>query len=91
LSTYTFYLKEEFQAIDTENFAITKLIEEQHESQDKIANEMLKSVKAIKENSLLANRILKTDNKVLFTNYYKNYRKFLSLYRAIYHFRFLGY
>ena len=39
-------------------------MEQQHEHQDKLANEMLKSVKAIKENSLLANRIIKIDNKV---------------------------
>ena len=48
---------------------------------------MLKSVKAIKENSLLANRILKSDNKVLFTNYPKDYRKFVVLISEINHFR----
>jgi SNARE protein 1 len=42
-----------------------KLIEDEKTNQDKLANEMLKSVKAIKENSILANRIIKSDNKVL--------------------------
>jgi len=42
-----------------------KLLAEHHESQEKIANEMIKSVRAIKENSYLANSIIKSDNKLL--------------------------
>jgi hypothetical protein len=41
------------------------LLAKEQEVQEKVASQMLKSVKAIKENSLLANRILKTDNKVI--------------------------
>ncbi len=44
---------------------INKIIAKQQETQEKVANQMLKSVKAIKENSLLANRIIKSDNNLL--------------------------
>ena len=51
---------------DSNNVEINKLLAKEQENQDKIANEMLKSVKAIKANSILANRIIKDDNKVSF-------------------------
>lgn len=39
---------------------------EQQKEQDKIAEEMIAVAQHIKDNSLLANRILKLDNKVFF-------------------------
>lgn len=54
---------------DSDNSDINKLLAQQQENQEKIANEMLRSVQAIKENSMLANRILKSDNKVLILFY----------------------
>lgn len=53
------------KTIKAEASDTNKLIEDEKTNQDKLANEMLKSVKAIKENSILANRIIKSDNKVL--------------------------
>jgi len=44
---------------------MNKLLAEHQENQEKIANEMIKSVRAIKENSLLASKIIKSDNKLL--------------------------
>jgi hypothetical protein len=44
---------------------MNKLLAEHQENQEKIANEMIKSVRAIKENSLLASKIIKSDNKVI--------------------------
>ncbi len=44
---------------------INKLIVEQNKNQEMIANEMLKSVRAIKEKTLIANRIVKSDNQLL--------------------------
>jgi hypothetical protein len=49
---------------DSNNIEINKLLAKEQENQDKIANEMLKSVKAIKANSMLAKRIINDDNKV---------------------------
>ena len=49
---------------EVESLTMNKLMEQEQENQDKITNDMLKSMRAIKENSLLANRIIKSDNKV---------------------------
>lgn len=57
---------------DFENTDLNKLLAQEQEQQERIANEMLKSVKAIKENSLLANRIIKSDTKAIILNYSKN-------------------
>lgn len=43
---------------------INKLLAEHQENQEKIANEMVKSVRSIKENSLLASKMIKSDNQV---------------------------
>lgn len=43
---------------------INKLLAEQQENQERIANEMIKSVRSIKENSMAASRIIKSDNQV---------------------------
>lgn len=50
---------------DIENVDMNKLISQQQENQEKLAQEMLKSVEAIKNNSLVARRIVSTDNNVL--------------------------
>ena len=55
---------EEDNQDEQESEALNQLLAKEQEAQEKVANQMLKSVKAIKEHSLLANRILKTDNKV---------------------------
>ncbi len=44
--------------------AIDELIADHEKNQERIASEMLKSVQAIKENSLIAHRIVNKDNKV---------------------------
>jgi len=48
----------------TDTVAIDELIADHQKNQERIASEMLKSVQAIKENSLIAQRIVKKDNKV---------------------------
>ena len=56
--------KSKTQALDSENIELQELLKKEQENQEKIANEMLKSVSSIKENSKLASRIIKTDTKV---------------------------
>ena len=49
---------------EKENSDISKLMAEQCMTQEKIANEMLRSVRAIKEKSQIASQIVKNDIKV---------------------------
>lgn len=58
------FSKSKTQELDSENVELKELIKKEQENQEKIAIEMLKSVSSIKENSLQARRIIKTDTKV---------------------------
>ncbi len=49
---------------DIENADMNKLLKQQQQNQEKLAMEMLKSVESIKNNSLVAKRIITSDNKV---------------------------
>ncbi|CAF0974662.1 unnamed protein product [Brachionus calyciflorus] len=57
--------KTKSNSLDSENIELQELIRLEQENQEKIAQEMLKSVSSIKENSLLASRIIKTDTELL--------------------------
>lgn len=50
---------------DMETFDMKRLLSKQQENQEKLAQEMLKSVESIKNNSLVAKRIVDNDNSVL--------------------------
>jgi hypothetical protein len=51
-------------AEDMETLDMKRLLSKQQENQEKLALEMLKSVESIKNNSLIAKRIVDSDNSV---------------------------
>jgi hypothetical protein len=55
---------EEKNPITSENVDIDKLIIQEQSNQERLANEMLLSVRSIKQNALIANKIIVKDNIV---------------------------
>ncbi|RNA11465.1 Vesicle transport USE1, partial [Brachionus plicatilis] len=55
------FSKSSTKILEKEEKELQELIREEQEYQEKVANEMLKSVSSIKENSLLARKIIKSD------------------------------
>lgn len=58
---------------DMETFDMKRLMSKQQENQEKLAQEMLKSVESIKNNSLVAKRIVDNDNLVIFVYFLGDY------------------
>lgn len=58
------FSKSSTKILEKEEKELNELIKEEQEYQEKIANEMLKSVSSIKENSLIAKKIINSDIEV---------------------------
>jgi hypothetical protein len=61
---FIYFLFTKDNSDNTENVDMNKLLLQQQQNQERLAFEMLKSVQAIKNNSLVAKQILTNDNKV---------------------------